>query len=66
MEDPKALSLADLGSALLARHSDTKLSAVLATSKWSVNEEMVQEEEIENIVLKGGDVVAVIPPVSGG
>jgi molybdopterin converting factor small subunit len=43
-----------------------KLVKILETCTWAVNEEMVPDEEVEGHVLKGGDVVAVLPPVSGG
>jgi molybdopterin converting factor small subunit len=53
---------------LLARHPEAaasgELQAVLAKSALSVNEEI--EYEHEKRELKDGDVVAVLPPVSGG
>jgi molybdopterin converting factor small subunit len=60
--------LSDLGTILISRHPSTKLAEVLESSAWSVNEEMVSDDpdEIAPIRLKAGDVVAVIPPVSGG
>ena len=42
------------------------LEKVMQHSKWSVNEDMVAEEEMDSIILKGGEDVAIIPPVSGG
>jgi len=42
------------------------LGRVLRSSSWAVNEVMVGEEEVEGFKLKEGDVVAVLPPVSGG
>jgi molybdopterin converting factor small subunit len=42
------------------------LGRVLRSSSWAVNEVMVGEEEVEGFELKEGDVVAVLPPVSGG
>jgi molybdopterin converting factor small subunit len=39
---------------------------VAETSKWSVNEEMVEDEQFDEIKLHGGEDVAMIPPVSGG
>lgn len=58
--------LADLAALLSARHRATELESVLETCAWSLNEEMVPEEDVASVRLKAGDVVAVIPPVSGG
>lgn len=60
--------LSDLGAVLISRHPNTKLAEVLESSAWSVNEEMVPDDpnEIVAVRLNAGDVVAVIPPVSGG
>ena len=60
--------LADLSAALLERHQarDTELRAVLRRSAWSVNEAIVGRDEEASLVLRDRDVVAVIPPVSGG
>ncbi|KAI0360151.1 hypothetical protein OH77DRAFT_1493565 [Trametes cingulata] len=54
-------ALADL---LSARHPGTNLRQVLEQSQWAVNEEMVDDPE--RVLLKGGEEVAVICPVSGG
>lgn len=61
-------SLGDLTAVLLARHQqhDAELRAVLRQSAWSVNEAIVGRDEEAALVLRPGDVVAVIPPVSGG
>ena len=56
--------LAELGALLAARHSHTHLGAILAQSSWAVNEEMV--DDARAVVLRGGEEVAVICPVSGG
>ena len=60
--------LADLSAALLVRHQqhDAELRTVLRRSAWSVNEAIVARDEEASLVLKDRDVVAVIPPVSGG
>lgn len=60
--------LSDLGATLVALHPNTKLGTVLESSAWSVNEEMVPNDsnDVASIRLKAGDVIAVIPPVSGG
>jgi len=61
---PGGLKLSELGQLLIGRHPDTKLQQVLAASQWSVNLDMV--EDPDSIVLRGGEEVAVICPVSGG
>ena len=60
--------LADLPAALLQRHQEhaDELKAVLRRSAWSVNEELIPREEEATTELRDRDVVAVIPPVSGG
>ncbi|KAI0701203.1 hypothetical protein BC835DRAFT_1265340 [Cytidiella melzeri] len=58
------LPLSSLAQVLATRHASTDLGRVLATSQWSVDEEMV--DDVSAIVLKGGEEVAVICPVSGG
>lgn len=40
--------------------------SVLEKSRWSVNEDMIEEEEVGKLMLQGGEDVAIIPPVSGG
>ncbi|KAG8968601.1 hypothetical protein FRC03_006721 [Tulasnella sp. 419] len=42
------------------------MKEILESSAWSVNEEMVPEDEVDKVILRGDEVVAVIPPVSGG
>ncbi|KAI5120204.1 hypothetical protein M0805_006310 [Coniferiporia weirii] len=56
--------LSALGPLLVARHPNTNLDKVLSSSQWSVDAEMV--EDPETLLLKGGEEVAVICPVSGG
>ncbi|GAA6011664.1 hypothetical protein JCM10207_004200 [Rhodosporidiobolus poonsookiae] len=43
-----------------------EFARVLERSAWSVDEEMVDEEDEGKVVLKGGETVCPIPPVSGG
>lgn len=57
----------------LRRHlTQTKMAgnlafeSVLAKSRWSVNEEMVDVEDEPGTTLIGGEVLAILPPVSGG
>ncbi|KAG6329745.1 hypothetical protein ID866_9344 [Astraeus odoratus] len=56
--------LSSLAGHLISLHPNTGLDKVLDSSQWSVDAEMVSEPEA--ILLKGGEEVAVIPPVSGG
>lgn len=62
--------IADLPSAVARLHPENadKLGKILEGCMWSVNEEMVDLEDAEESskVLQGGEVVAIIPPVSGG
>lgn len=59
-------SLSSLAKLLIARHAKTELATVLAVAGWSVNETMVPTDEIDTLLLYGGEEVAIIPPVSGG
>lgn len=59
-----AFPLSALDEFLSKRHAGTNLGAVLKTSQWSVDAEMV--EDPVDVLLKGGEEVAVICPVSGG
>lgn len=56
--------LSSLASLLVSLHPNTTLHGVLDTSQWSVDLEMVEDPDA--VVLKGGEEVAVICPVSGG
>lgn len=42
------------------------LQRILETARWSVNEEMVDEDALAKTLLHGGEEVAPITPVSGG
>ncbi|EKM78741.1 hypothetical protein AGABI1DRAFT_114344 [Agaricus bisporus var. burnettii JB137-S8] len=44
--------------------NNTTLIKVLNSSQWSVDEEMIDDPS--SVILRGGEEVAVIPPVSGG
>ncbi|KAF9236727.1 hypothetical protein BU15DRAFT_49715 [Melanogaster broomeanus] len=57
------LPLSKLGTHLTSLHP--KLDEILKTSQWSVNAEMVSDAD-SDMMLKGGEEVAVICPVSGG
>lgn len=69
--DPTASSrshhLTNLGAvkdAITHLHEGAALKQMLERCMWSVNDTMVDEESEQDI--KPGDIVAVIPPVSGG
>ncbi|KAH7106537.1 hypothetical protein BKA62DRAFT_687401 [Auriculariales sp. MPI-PUGE-AT-0066] len=64
-QDP-GFPLTKLAERLSELHPDTGLAAVLATSQWSINEEMVPVDDVGGTWLRGGETIAVIPPVSGG
>ena len=56
--------LSALADFLSRRYPGRRLDEVLETSRWSVDAEMV--ERVEEVMLRGGEEVAVICPVSGG
>lgn len=56
-------SLSGLRDELVTRHG-AGLGKLLSTSRWSVDQTMVDDGD--DVVLRGGEEVAVIPPVSGG
>ena len=56
--------LSALSAFLVEKYAGTNLEQVLRNSQWSVDAEMV--ESPESVTLRGGEEVAVIPPVSGG
>ncbi|GAA5972040.1 hypothetical protein JCM11641_002467 [Rhodosporidiobolus odoratus] len=48
-------------------HPDNEeFERVLYRSGWSVDEEMVDDDKEGEVLLKGGETVCPIPPVSGG
>lgn len=57
------MSIADLFELLESRHPKLKQKKILASVAVAVNLEYV---EIEEGMVKAGDEVAIIPPVSGG
>lgn len=63
---PAGIPLSKLANVLAERHPNTNLRGVLETSSWSVDEEMIDKDDVPNVVLKGGEEVGVICPVSGG
>ena len=58
------LKLSDLAKLITSRHPKTGIGRVLEQSRWSVDAEMIDLPD--SVVLRGGEEVAVIPPVSGG
>jgi len=60
------LTLNSLKAQIVTRHPDDKTKLILEGCMWSVGDEMVDEDESGEEEIKGGVVVAVIPPVSGG
>jgi len=58
------LRLSDLAKLIVSRHPNTGIDRVLEHSRWSVGAELVYD--LGSFVLRGGEEVAIIPPVSGG
>ncbi|KIK63109.1 hypothetical protein GYMLUDRAFT_197523 [Collybiopsis luxurians FD-317 M1] len=65
--------LASLADLLVERHSNLsgnergdQLRKVLDSSQWSVDAEMVDNEDLARVELRDGMEIAVICPVSGG
>ena len=56
--------LSSLGDLLVSLHPASGLDTILKSSRWSVDAEMIDDPE--TVVLKGGEEVAIICPVSGG
>jgi molybdopterin converting factor small subunit len=56
--------LSSLGDLLASLHPNTGLESILQSSQWSVDAGMVNHPT--EVVLTGGEEVAVICPVSGG
>lgn len=66
-DSPSPFLLSSLRKLLVELHPDNdEFADVLRKCAWSVNEEMVDRESEGAVVLKGGETVCVIPPVSGG
>lgn len=62
------LSLSQLRSYLttIVHPDNEEYALALDKSAWSVNEDMISPELEHTVVLKGGETVCPIPPVSGG
>lgn len=58
------LKLSDLAKLIVSRHPNSGIDRVLERSRWSVDAELA--DLAGSVVLRGGEEVAVIPPVSGG
>ncbi|GAA5850678.1 hypothetical protein JCM9279_006384 [Rhodotorula babjevae] len=66
-DSPSPFPLSSLRQYLVDKvHSgNDDFARVLERCAWSVDEEMVDDDD-EAVALKGGEVVCPIPPVSGG
>ena len=60
--------LSDVPDLLLASHAwcREELRGVLEKSALSLNEQIIHKDQQASTMVKPGDTVAVIPPVSGG
>jgi molybdopterin converting factor small subunit len=64
--------LSHLKAEIIARHPDDRTKEILSGCMWSVGDEMVDDDdenvggEMADVEVRAGEVVAVIPPVSGG
>lgn len=58
--------LTDLIELLQSKYRERNLAAVLKTCRWSVDNTLIEIEDVDEWSLSGGEEVAVIPPVSGG
>lgn len=47
-------------------HPTAEVESVLRTCRWSVDNTLIEIDELHEWTLKGGEEVAAIPPVSGG
>ncbi|KWU44756.1 hypothetical protein RHOSPDRAFT_33571 [Rhodotorula sp. JG-1b] len=65
---PSPFALSDLRNYLIksVHPGNDEFAHVLGKSAWSVNEEMVDEDAEAQVLLRGGETVCPIPPVSGG
>ena len=59
-------SLSALIELIAQRHSEKEAGSVLAGCRWSVDNTLIEIDDIESWTLNGGEEVAAIPPVSGG
>ena len=58
------LTLPDLAKLIVSRHPKTGIDRVLEQSRWIVDKELIYLTD--SFVLRGGEEVVVLPPVSGG
>lgn len=58
--------LASLVEIIAKKHADTGVAAVLQACRWSVDNTLIELDEVAEWTLNGGEEVAAIPPVSGG
>jgi molybdopterin converting factor small subunit len=64
LPDGKPMNLTALGSLLKERYATGGMANALDGSQWSIDAEMVDDPE--STMLRGGEEVGVICPVSGG
>ncbi|CCF49834.1 hypothetical protein NDA18_000098 [Ustilago nuda] len=60
------LPLSSLIALISQTHSDKNVDSNLQSCRWSVDNTLIEIEDISEWSLKGGEEVAAIPPVSGG
>lgn len=48
------------------KYDGISLKKIIEGSKWSIDESMIDEDELQSTLIQGGETVAIIPPVSGG
>lgn len=59
-------ALSEFISLLATRYAEQGAEAVLKTCRWSVDNTLIEIDDIGEWQLHGGEEVAAIPPVSGG
>jgi len=58
------LKLSDLAKLIVSRYPNSGIDRVLDGCRWSVDADLIYD--LDSFLLKGGEVVAAIPHVSGG
>lgn len=58
--------LTELIALLEKQYEVQDLASVLKTCRWSINNTLIEIEDVGEWNLSGGEELAVIPPVSGG
>ena len=60
------LPLSSLIELISSKYPETNVKSVLEGCRWSVDNTLIEIDEIKDWELKGGEEVGAIPPVSGG